>query len=355
MNYIDNNRLRQYAFLGLLIVLGIVIFAELKVFIPATLGAITFYVLMRNFMDKLVYKHGWKRGWAALLMIILSILIVLVPIWVLVTMLTKKMGNVLQNIQGILDTLKGYISGLEQKFDVHILSENTFTKASENVTGMAGGILSGTFSTLTSLAIMYFVLYFMLVRKRELEEYLHEYIPLKDDNINWIGREMNALVYNNAIGVPLIAILQGVVGLIGYLIFGAPDPWFWFVITTITSMLPIIGAAAGYVPLALVMFAGDTEPWRAWAILIWGFGIIGVVDNVFRFLLQKKLGDVHPLITIFGVIIGINMFGFIGLIFGPIVISMFLLLVKVYINEFATKRSTRAAVRKDSVVKKDND
>ena len=58
--------------------------------------------------------------------------------------------------------------------------------------------------------------------------------------------------------------------------------------------------------------------------LIYGFGVIGTVDNIFRFILQKKLGDVHPLITVFGVIIGLNIFGFIGLIFGPILISMFI-------------------------------
>lgn len=78
--------------------------------------------------------------------------------------------------------------------------------------------------------------------------------------------------------------------------------------------------------------------------LIYGFGIIGTVDNIFRFMLQKKMGDVHPLITVFGVIIGLNLFGFIGLIFGPILISMFILLVKVYMNEFT---ETRGSIKSD--------
>jgi predicted PurR-regulated permease PerM len=55
-------------------------------------------------------------------------------------------------------------------------------------------------------------------------------------------------------------------------------------------------------------------------------------------MLQKRMGNVHPLITVFGVIIGINLFGFIGLIFGPILISMFILLVKIYMNEFIERR-----------------
>ena len=77
----------------------------------------------------------------------------------------------------------------------------------------------------------------------------------------------------------------------------------------------------------------------------WGFGVIGLVDNLFRFLLNKKLGDIHPLITIFGVIIGVQLFGFIGLIFGPLLISMFLLLLKIYSSEFIVKKREMKRVK----------
>jgi predicted PurR-regulated permease PerM len=72
--------------------------------------------------------------------------------------------------------------------------------------------------------------------------------------------------------------------------------------------------------------------------LIWGFGVISTLDSVFRFWLQKKIGDVHPLITAFGVILGLNLFGFMGLIFGPILISLFILLIKIYVNEFSVNK-----------------
>ncbi|MCE3281487.1 MAG: family transporter [Chitinophagaceae bacterium] len=179
-----------------------------------------------------------------------------------------------------------------------------------------------------------------------METMLYEYIPLKDQNIDLIAKEMNMLVYNNALAVPLIAFLQGVVGLVGYLIIGVPDPWFWFVITAITSMLPFVGAAAAYIPLGIYMFSVGPS-WKGTAVLLWGFLVIGLVDNVFRIVIQRKWGDVHPLITAFGVIIGVNLFGFVGLIFGPIVIAMFLLLMKIYINEFATRRSTRQQIKKE--------
>ena len=72
--------------------------------------------------------------------------------------------------------------------------------------------------------------------------------------------------------------------------------------------------------------------------IFFGFGVIGTVDNVLRFTLLKKLGNVHPLTTVFGVIIGLNLFGFIGLIFGPLLISLFMLLLKIYSSEFITKQ-----------------
>jgi len=74
--------------------------------------------------------------------------------------------------------------------------------------------------------------------------------------------------------------------------------------------------------------------------LAYGFGVISTLDSVFRFWLQKKIGDVHPLITAFGVILGVNLFGFIGLIFGPILISMFILMIKIYVNEFSVTKIT---------------
>ncbi len=90
-------------------------------------------------------------------------------------------------------------------------------------------------------------------------------------------------------------------------------------------------------PLAIIFFASD-QSGQGIAMLIFGFGIIGIVDNVLRFTLLKRLGDVHPHTTVFGVIIGLKLFGFIGLIFGPLLNSLFILLLKIYSSEFITKQ-----------------
>lgn len=345
-HYIDNSRLKQIAYLALLVGLGWVIFQEIAYYLPSFLGAITFYVIMRKRMNKLVYQRKWKRGTAAMVLIMLSFLIVLVPIWTLVSMLGSKISYAVSHSQQVLGTINEFVTQLEKKYKIELLSEQNFQQAAAYIANALPRILGATFNTLLAIILMYFLLYFMLVRSKEMEDFLYDYIPLKEENIDWIGKDLNMLVYNNALAVPLIALLQGIVGLIGYLIIGAPDPWFWFVITAITSMLPFVGAAAAYVPLGLYMF-GTGPQWKAIAVLLWGFLIIGLVDNVFRIVIQKKWGDVHPLITAFGVLIGINLFGFVGLIFGPIIIALFLLLIRIYINEFATKRSTRQKIKEE--------
>ena len=104
-------------------------------------------------------------------------------------------------------------------------------------------------------------------------------------------------------------------------------------------MIPVVGAALAYVSVAILFF-GNGANVKGIIMLAYGFGVISTLDSVFRFWLQKKIGDVHPLITAFGVIIGLNIFGFIGLIFGPILISLFLLLIKIYANEFSINKNT---------------
>jgi predicted PurR-regulated permease PerM len=235
------------------------------------------------------------------------------------------------------DALKKVVADVEQKLDIEIVSDENINKLGNFIADSLPKLLSATFNILGTIFFMYFILYFMLVNSKKMESDIYEHIPLKDENVGKLGFEVQNMVVSNAIGIPVIAILQGVVALIGYFIIGVKEPWFWFVVTCITAMLPVVGAALAYVPLAIIFFANDNN-WGGVFMLIYGFGIIGTVDNFARFALAKKIGNVHPLVTVFGVIIGLQLFGFIGLIFGPLLISLFMLLLKIYSNEFISKQ-----------------
>ncbi len=334
---IDQNRIRQIFFIIVMVLLGLLLFRELYSFVPAVLGAVTLYILMHNWMLHLTEKRKWKKGLTVMFLMLASFVIILLPIALLVNMTSSKITYAVQHSSEIIESIKTVISSIEQRVGRNIVSEEDISKLSPLIAQTLPKIVGATFNTLTTVFFMYFILYFMLMNARSMENMIYEYIPLRDENVKRIGKEVESMVVSNAIGIPLIAVLQGVVGLIGYLILGVQEPWFWFVVTCITAMIPVVGAALAYVPLAIVFFAKG-QNWQGIAMLAFGFGIIGLVDNVFRFWLQKKIGNIHPLVTVFGVIIGIKLFGFIGLIFGPLLISMFILLLKIYSNEFLVKK-----------------
>src|SRR5688572_21007416 len=334
---IHQNRIRQIFFIVIITALGLLLFLELYTFLPALLGALTLYIVMRKWMFYLTLVKKWRKPWTAALLMFLSLIVILLPIAVLVNMLSSKITFAIQHSNELVEALKKVVTDLEQKFDIEIASDANINKLGNFITGGIPRLLGATFNTLSTIFFMYFILYFMLVNGKKMESNIYEHIPLRDENAAILGKEVKNMVLSNAVGIPVIAILQGVVALIGYLIIGVKEPWFWFVVTCIAAMLPVVGAALGYVPVAIIFFAND-DPARGTIMLIYGFLIVGLTDNLLRLVLAKKLGDVHPLITIFGVLIGLKLFGFIGLIFGPLLISMFILLLKIYSNEFMVKQ-----------------
>ena len=336
---IPNNAIRQILLLLFILLLGVILFSELQTFLPAFLGSYTLYVIMRKYMFTLESKYKMRRTLAAVLLMFLSFIIILLPIFILVNMMATKITFAIQHMNDVLLSIKHLIQQHEVKYRIDILTETNINKLTNWGAQTLPQILGATLSTLITIIVMYFILFFMLTQGRTMESKFYEWAPLKDENLLLLRTDLNKMVLSNAVGIPLIAFLQGVVGLIGYLLIGVPEPLFWFVITAFTALLPVVGAALAYIPLSLLLFAsGDNV--RGFITLGFGLGVIGSVDNIFRFWLAKKLGDVHPLITVFGVIIGVNMFGFIGIIFGPILISLFLIMIRIYASEFGMERNS---------------
>ncbi|RTE53997.1 AI-2E family transporter [Arenibacter aquaticus] len=336
MSQIDPKIIRQIFILLLIILLGGIIFQAILPYFSGVLGAITFYVLLRKPMAKLV-KKGWLPNVAATFLLIVSFVGILLPISGIVLMLGNKVESAVQNSEKVITAVETQMAKLENQFGYDVTSQidanAVSTWLSKNLQGFAGG----TFNIFIAVAIMYFMLFYMLTNRRELRESLFEYIPISKDNLKIIGEEIRAMVRSNALGIPLVALAQGVIALIGFLIFGINSPVFWAVIVTIGSMIPFVGALLGIAPVfILALSTGNT--FQAWGILIYGFVIVGSTDNLFRLYVLKKLDNVHPLITLIGVIVGVPIFGFIGLIFGPLLLSLFLIIVRMYKKEYAKEQ-----------------
>ncbi|MFI5152610.1 MAG: AI-2E family transporter [Chitinophagales bacterium] len=339
MNNIPNNLIRQALLLLFIIFLGIIMFIELQTFLPALLGSYTLFVLLKKWMYMLTGRYKWKKALAAVALMFFSFLVILLPIAMLINMMSSKINFAIQHSSEVIDTIERFIRRYEVKYRIEIISSNNLHQITAWSAQTLQRLLGATFNTLVTFIFTYFILYFMLTSGRKMESFLIDWIPMKNENVLLLRHETNALVYSNAIGIPLIALFQGSLGLGAYLALGVDEPIFWFIMTCIASMLPVVGASLAYVPVAILFFANGMSL-RGIIMLAYGFGVISTADSVFRFWLQKKIGDVHPLITAFGVILGLQLFGFIGLIFGPILISIFILMIKIYVNEFSVSKVT---------------
>lgn len=246
--------------------------------------------------------------------------------------LKNKQGG--KNSEKVSQAIKSQINIWESDLGYN-LSNTIDTNAITNwVSTNLQALVGSTFNVAIAIGIMYFLLYYMLVYSKQMKESIYDYIPLGNNNLKDIGKESVAMVRSNALGIPLVALAQGIVAIIGYFIFGVPDPFFWFVITAIGSMIPFVGTLIGIVPVVILMAStGDVA--QAIGIAIYGVVVVGSTDNLIRLYVMEKLANVHPLVTLIGVIVGVPLFGFIGLIFGPLLISLFLLILKIYKQEYS--------------------
>ena len=127
----------------------------------------------------------------------------------------------------------------------------------------------------------------------------------------------------------MIAFVQGLLLSIGFIIFSIPDPLFWGLVCFFVSFLPVVGSPLVFVPAGIIELASGNT-FGGVGILIWGVVLITNIDNLMRLWINKKMGNIHPIITITGVIIGIPIFGILGIVYGPLLLAIFVLLVRMY-------------------------
>ena len=337
MDTLKPSLVRQIFVLLVLIFLGFLIFKEMLPYLSGVLGAITLFVLMKGFMARLVGR-GWKKSIAAGALLLASFIGILIPVGLIILMLSTKIGKAVANSERVIAAIKDNAQKLETYLGYNLSSSIDSSSIAGWLTSNLQNLAGGTFNAVIAIGVMYFLLYFMLVNREELSATLRTYVPLDEENIELIEKESDISVRSNALGIPLVALFQGIIALIGYVIFGVPDPFFWFAITAIGSMVPFIGSALGFVPVTLLLLASGNN-WQAIGVFLYGIVVVGTTDNVVRLYILERISSVHPLITLIGVIVGVQLFGFIGLIFGPLLISLFLLIVKIYKKEYGNELS----------------
>ena len=328
----SRERIWKVTLIVLIVGLGLILFRQAQPYMSGVLCALTLYILLRRPTFRLAQKLG-RPTLATVIVVIAVILFIVIPLTLIVWFVVDKIQQAEWNVNEIIAPATQMFDIIEQRFGIDLLTQETISFVGGKLTALGQSIIGGIGSFFINLLVALLLLFFLLNGGRKWEQYLASVIPMKNINKKETMEKVNTMVKSNAIGIPLVAILQGIIALIGYLIFNVPNAGLAAIATGFCSIVPIVGTMVVWVPLGIYfMVLGQWG--QALGLLAFGSVCISQSDNLLRFVLQKKMANTHPLVTIFGVIVGLSLFGFIGIIFGPLLVSLFLLFLDMFRKEY---------------------
>lgn len=194
--------------------------------------------------------------------------------------------------------------------------------------------LVGTATRLTlNLTIAFFGLYYVLKHPGDVWLDARPYIPFSKQNTEKLGRRFKDVTVSTVIGTGVVAAAQGTLLGLAFGVAGLPNALFWGVVTMAFAILPVVGSGLIWGPAAIVLYM-QGRPVPAILLVIWGIAVVGSVDNFIRPLIYRRFSEVPPLITLIGAIGGVAQFGLLGLLIGPLALSYFFELIRMYREEY---------------------
>lgn len=335
MDILRTNGLKQVTLLLLITFIGILLIWQLQYFIPGFLGAITLYILLRQFFFNLTIKRRWKKWVSAVVLILACMVVFVLPLWALVELLIPKFTYAINHSNELVDQGNRLLDMVEQYVPQLKIDDTQIQQGIQQALSIGTSFLNATASVMVNTLTAFFILYFMLLSGRDMEKKIMRLLPLKDSNKDSLWLETRNMVVSNAVGIPVLMLCQCFIAVIGYWIFGVDQALVWGILTGVASIVPMVGTMIVWVPICVVVMATGHVGMGIGLALYCGI-VVSNVDNVLRFTIMKRIGDVHPLITVFGVIVGLQLFGVMGLIFGPLLLAYFILLIKIYRLEFSS-------------------
>ncbi|MBU1821789.1 MAG: AI-2E family transporter [Bacteroidetes bacterium] len=328
-----NNRIRQIVFLMIVLAMAILLFGELYLFFPGFLGALTLFILSRSWYYFLTEQKSWNKSATALLFITVFLVAIATPVYFSIQLLYQKVNAILQQPEKIESGINAISKQIEEWTGEDVKLQDFTGDIQSRVTSFIPKFLNSSATMLGNLLMGLFLAYFIFKNGRKIEAWCMEHLPLREKNVDQLSQETDKMVKANALGIPLISIIQGIFALAGYWVIGIDDFVVLGLVTGIFAFFPVIGTAAIWLPVVIYLFSVN-EAGKAIGLGIYSLVVTGNVDYLARITFLQKIGHVHPIITIFGIIVGLRLFGILGFIFGPLLVSYFILLLKIYKSEF---------------------
>ncbi|MDF2454050.1 MAG: family transporter [Cytophagaceae bacterium] len=310
---------------------------ELRDYANAFLGTIIFYVLFKPVMRRWYMEKGYNKHLVASIIVFLILAIMVLPCVMMAAFFIPKLSLFLSDSSFLIQSLYELEGKIVKLIGYKIITPENLTNLRIYLAEWANVVVGETLNLLANLLLMFFMVYFALINIGKLEDYLEEFLPFKPQTLRRFAVELRTMTYTNVILAPLLALLQGFCSFLAYWYLGLDQPLFWGIMTAVFSFLPVIGSAIIWVPAAIYLYTSGMH-WQAYVMIGYGIAIIGVSDNLFRFIFARKIGDVHPMITILGILLGVHLFGIAGFIFGPLLLSYFFLMLDIYKQTYLSEQ-----------------
>lgn len=193
---------------------------------------------------------------------------------------------------------------------------------------LAGGLMSMIFD----LGLMVLVLFFVLRDYDKLTSFMRNASPLSRSQEDHLIEETASVTRSVMLGNVVTALLQGIAGGFAMWIVGFPG-FFWGSMIAFASFIPVVGTALIFLPAAGYLFVTGDTGW-AIALIVWSVVVVGSIDNIVRPMLMSGSAAINGLVIFLSILGGLQLFGLIGLLYGPLIISLTLVLYRMYTQEF---------------------
>lgn len=326
-----------------------------KPFLPALVtGAILAYLAHPLYEKTLKYIRN--KNLASFIVTILIILLITLPFILVLSLVSKEaydtyttlnQHNLGTNFLRVVCRNENWASCRAVKSFVGLLPDGDLDfyiqAAIKKITGFilenASQFLVAVPSILLNFFVMMFVVYYLLKDGQAIGERIKNILPLKGAHKQHVLDKFHEITYATFYGNILVALMQGALGGIGFFVLGVPSPILWGFVMSLFALLPYFGTAVIWLPAALnLVFMGylqnnSSSTVRGVILLIYGIIVISSIDNVVRPRLIGSKANVHPILVLLGVLGGLSLFGFIGLVLGPVILALLMTFVDIYEEE----------------------
>ncbi|RTQ50950.1 AI-2E family transporter [Hymenobacter gummosus] len=320
---------------------GLMLFG-LAQYLTAFLAAGILFVVFRPLWVALVHRRRWNRQLVTIGILVLTVVVLVIPFYALSSMLINRLIVFVQNPDQVLDVLHRVEQATGVKLTEQQNARELLQQSAGQVSRWLTTLASSALNVVLVVGLMLFTLYYLFMQETYFLIGLRRYLPFRAETMDELGESLKNTVQANVLGQALVALVQGTLTGLTLWIGGVPDPLFWGVVAVFMAFIPMLGTPLVWGPAALYQFAHG-EKAAAIGILAAGLIVIINIDNVLRIFLAKRMGDIHPLVTLIGLVLGLEIFGIIGLVVGPLLVSYFLVLMEVFRRENRAARVAAAA------------